>query len=108
MKITLLLMCMLIMAGCAKQQMRQSYNPTTEYVLNEPALGCLNYSITEKLTRLAASGDDEAFKKMGLAYAQAEECSFFLPGETVYFSQVNWSNLKKIRRKGSPVEYWTP
>jgi PBP1b-binding outer membrane lipoprotein LpoB len=107
MKKMILLMLVLIMAGCAARA-RQSYNPTTEYVLNESAMGCLNYGTTEKLTRLAASGDNEAFKKMSLTYEQAGECSFFLPGESVYFSQVNWSNLKKIRRKGSPVEYWTP
>jgi hypothetical protein len=105
MKKTMGLICMLIVAGCAH---RQSYNPTTEHILNEPLLGCLNYGVTEKLTRISASGDTEAFKKMGLAYEQAGECAFFLPGEAVYFGQVNWSKLKKIRRKGSPIEYWTP
>lgn len=72
------------------------------------AIGCVERSRLEQLTRLAVDGDRVAWQKSLLAAYLSQECTPLKLGTAVFIQDTAiFSGLIKVRRQGETVGYWT-
>jgi hypothetical protein len=71
-----------------------------ESELIDSAVGCTDQTKLEKLLSYARSGDKEAFAKALLLEVSDGSCTMFKEGESVDVTDVKWTGLNQIRRRG--------
>lgn len=73
------------------------------------AIGCLSREANDKLSRIASSGDKEAFTKLATALVMANECKLLKAGTRIYLEDTAiFSGLICGRPAGSTACYWLP
>lgn len=77
-----------------------------ESKITDSAVGCTDQTKLEKLLSYARSKDNEAFTKALLLGVSDGSCTMFKAGESVDVSDVKWSGLNQVRRRGAIQEYW--
>ena len=76
-------------------------------IAGDHKFGCRDREYHSKLTRIVAQRDREAFVRGLVEGVLSGECVVFDAGEQVFVTDVTWSGLVKVRRKGGLDEYWT-
>ncbi|OAI27009.1 MULTISPECIES: hypothetical protein [Methylomonas] len=77
-----------------------------ESKIADSAVGCRDQAKLEKLLSYARSKDNEAFTKALLLGVSDGSCAMFQAGESVDVTDVKWSGLNQVRRRGDIQEYW--
>ena len=78
------------------------------YMLKTNWAGCRSEQAQDKLTRLAASGDDEAYTLYLIEVGLTGECEVLKSGTEVYLDQVSSTpGLVCLRRRGETSCLWT-
>jgi hypothetical protein len=71
-------------------------------------IGCHHLDTIKKAIELFDSGDREASNKFRLAAFLTGECVLFKKGEPIFNIESSIvSGAIKVRKQGSPVEFWT-
>ena len=84
-------------------------SPLGEKTILGQAFGCTDKAALEKLVKIAAENDSEAFSRGLEAGLLTGECATFSAGDDVFVRDTDISTLAGIslvRRKGETVEYW--
>lgn len=79
----------------------------TWFTLGKDWFGCANQATQERLTTLAVSRDEEAFKRLMLAGVLAGECRYLKSGTSAYVEdQSVWHGLACLRARGETGCLW--
>ena len=81
--------------------------PGPDRIDGDNHFGCRDRDYYSKLTRFAVQGDREAWSRALAEGALSGECILFKADEPVFVTDMTWTGLGKVRRKGDINEYWT-
>ena len=75
--------------------------------ITQEHIGCKREEISDRLTKFAVQGDQEAFKKLLIAAMVAGECVRWEKGKQVFVEKSGWT-VSCLRPAGEVQCYWTP
>jgi hypothetical protein len=97
----------LVLVAAATQAFAQSASGPKPIVRD--AIGCLSRETNQRLSKIAVSGDKEAFAKLAIALVASSQCKFLKEGTRIYLEDTAFfSGLLCGRPVGETSCYWLP
>jgi hypothetical protein len=82
--------------------------PAEQRITGDIFFGCVDKDYFSNLVHFAVQKDTAAFSKGITSGVMSGNCTLFKQGEKVYMTDISaFSGLKKVRREGDIVEFWT-
>lgn len=73
------------------------------------AIGCLSRDANQRLSKMAVSGDKEAFTKLAVSLVASSQCKFLQEGTRIYLEDTAiFSGVLCGRPVGETSCYWLP